>query len=44
VCDALLAALRTHGVSEQVLTDIGKVFTGWFGPQGSVAEVMSNRI
>jgi transposase InsO family protein len=30
VCDAFVAALRTHGVPEQVLTDNGKVFTGRF--------------
>ncbi len=28
VCDALLGALSTHGVPEQILTDNGKVFTG----------------
>ena len=28
VCDAFLAALRAHGVPQQVLTDNGKVFTG----------------
>lgn len=28
VCDAFAAALRTHGVPEQILTDNGKVFTG----------------
>jgi transposase InsO family protein len=31
VCDALVWALRTHGVPEQILTDNGKVFTGRFG-------------
>jgi len=31
VCDALAAALRTHGVPQQILTDNGKVFTGRFG-------------
>jgi transposase InsO family protein len=30
VCDALSAALQTHGCPEQVLTDNGKVFTGRF--------------
>jgi hypothetical protein len=25
-------ALRPHGISEQILTDNGKVFTGRFGP------------
>jgi len=40
VCEALLLALRTHGVPEAILTDNGKVFTGRFGPRGSVAEVL----
>ena len=31
VCDALLWALRAHGVPEQILTDNGKVFTARFG-------------
>ena len=31
VCDALLDALGTHGIPEQVLTDNGKVFTGRLG-------------
>lgn len=44
VCEALLLALRTHGIPEQILTDNGKVFTGRFGPAGSVAEVMFDRI
>lgn len=44
VCEALLAALRRHGVPEQILTDNGKVFTGRFGPAGSSAEVMFDRI
>jgi transposase InsO family protein len=30
VCDGLRAALGTHGVPEQILTDNGKVFTGRF--------------
>ena len=30
VCAGLAAALRTHGVPEQILTDNGKVFTGRF--------------
>jgi transposase InsO family protein len=30
VCDGFAAALRAHGVPEQVLTDNGKVFTGRF--------------
>ena len=37
VCEALLAALRQHGVPDQILTDNGKVFTGRFGPAGSSA-------
>jgi transposase InsO family protein len=44
VCDALLAALRRHGVPEQILTDNGKVFTGRFGPAGSSAEVLFDRV
>ncbi len=28
VCDALMDALNTHGIPEQILTDNGKVFTG----------------
>jgi transposase InsO family protein len=44
VCEALLAALRRHGVPEQILTDNGKVFTGRFGPAGSSAEVLFDRI
>ncbi len=28
VCDALLEALNTHGIPQQILTDNGKVFTG----------------
>ena len=44
VCDALLAALRRYGVPDQILTDNGKVFTGRFGPAGSSAEVMFDRI
>jgi Integrase core domain len=31
VCDALLEALATHGIPEQILTDNGKVFTGRLG-------------
>jgi len=31
VCDALLAAMETHGIPEAILTDNGKVFTGRFG-------------
>ncbi len=28
VCEALVQALRSHGIPEQILTDNGKVFTG----------------
>ena len=31
VCEALAAAMRTHGVPEAILTDNGKVFTARFG-------------
>ena len=44
VCEALLGALARHGVPEQVLTDNGKVFTGRFGPGGSSAEVLFDRV
>jgi transposase InsO family protein len=44
VCEALLAALRRHGIPEQILTDNGKVFTGRFGPAGSSAEVLFDRV
>jgi transposase InsO family protein len=44
VCEALLLALGTHGIPEAILTDNGKVFTGRFGPRGSVAEVLFDRI
>jgi transposase InsO family protein len=44
VCEALLAALRRHGLPDQILTDNGKVFTGRFGPAGSSAEVLFDRI
>ena len=42
VCDAFAAALRTHGVPEQVLTDNGKVFTGRFNHPPT--EVLFDRI
>ena len=44
VCEALLAALRRHGIPDQILTDNGKVFTGRFGPAGISAEVLFDRI
>ena len=44
VCEALLAALGRHGLPDQILTDNGKVFTGRFGPAGSSAEVLFDRI
>lgn len=42
VCEALAAALRLHGVPEQILTDNGKVFSSRFGP--SRGEVLFDRI
>jgi transposase InsO family protein len=44
VCEALLAALHRHGIPDQILTDNGKVFTGRFGPAGSSAEVLFDRV
>jgi transposase InsO family protein len=42
VCDGLAAAMRKHGVPEQILTDNGKVFTGRFGHPP--VEVLFDRI
>ena len=42
VCEGLRAALATHGVPEQILTDNGKVFTGRFNHP--VVEVLFDRI
>jgi transposase InsO family protein len=42
VCDALLEALSTHGIPEQILTDNGKVFTGRLGRRP--ATVLFDRI
>jgi transposase InsO family protein len=42
VCDALLEALNTYGVPEQILTDNGKVFTGRLGRRP--ANVLFDRI
>ena len=42
VCDGFTAALRRHGVPQQVLTDNGKVFTGRFGHPP--VEVLFDRI
>jgi transposase InsO family protein len=42
VCDALLEALRRHGIPDQILTDNGKVFTGLRGPKP--AQVLFDRI
>jgi hypothetical protein len=42
VCDALLDALNTHGIPEQILTDNGKVFTGRLGRKP--ANVLFDRI
>lgn len=42
VCDALLEALATHGIPDQILTDNGKVFTGRLGRKP--ANVLFDRI
>lgn len=42
VCDGLGAAMRAHGVPEQILTDNGKVFTGRF--HTPPVEVLFDRI
>ena len=42
VCDAFAAAMRRHGVPQQVLTDNGKVFTGRFAQPP--VEVLFDRI
>jgi len=42
VCEGLAAAMRAHGVPEEVLTDNGKVFTGRFNHP--VVEVLFDRI
>ena len=42
VCDALAAAMRAHGVPQQILTDNGKVFTGRF--HAPPVEVLFDRI
>ncbi len=42
VCEALAAALRRHGVPQQILTDNGKVFTGRFAHPP--VEVLFDRI
>jgi transposase InsO family protein len=42
VCDGLSAALRRHGVPEQILTDNGKVFTGKYAQPP--VEVLFDRI
>ena len=42
VCEGLAAALRVHGIPEQILTDNGKVFTGRFGHPP--VEVLFDRI
>ena len=42
VCDGLAAAMRVHGVPEQILTDNGKVFTGRF--HTPPVEVLFDRI
>ena len=42
VCDALVDALRRHGIPDQILTDNGKVFTGKLAPKPAV--VLFDRI
>ncbi len=42
VCDALVEAMTTHGVPEEILTDNGKVFTNRFGRGDSL--VLFDRI
>ena len=42
VCDALLEAMNTYGIPEQILTDNGKVFTGKLGRKP--ANVLFDRI
>jgi len=42
VCAHLAAAMRTHGVPQEILTDNGKVFTGRFGRNQT--EVLFDRI
>ena len=42
VCEGLAAAMRAHGVPEEVLTDNGKVFTGRFNHP--VVEVLFDRV
>jgi transposase InsO family protein len=42
VCDGFVAAMRVHGVPQQVLTDNGKVFTGRFAHPP--VEVLFDRI
>lgn len=42
VCDAFAAAMRRHGVPEEILTDNGNVFTGRLGPRPT--EVLFDRI
>lgn len=42
VCEAFAAAMRLHGVPQEVLTDNGKVFTGRFGIKDT--EVLFDRI
>jgi transposase InsO family protein len=42
VCDHLLAALKKHGIPQEMLTDNGKVFTGRFGYKDT--EVLFDKI
>ena len=41
-CEALALVMCRHGVPSQILTDSGRVFTGWFGP--GTGEVLFDRI
>jgi transposase InsO family protein len=43
VCEVFLAAMRVHGVPEEILTDNGKQFTGRFG-RPRAGEVLFDRI
>jgi transposase len=44
VCLAFVAAMRTYGVPEEILTDNGKVFTGRFHKPGVPVEVLFDKI
>jgi transposase InsO family protein len=44
VCSALVAAMRTYGVPQEILTDNGSVFTGRFMKPRPPGEVLFDRI